>query len=104
VDDVGVLTLMWTRPRAARLERAVRRAAEEVRQQLRVVSLIPGVLVDGVAFSDAGWECVTLSRGSLETLRRIHTRRDDLERLTGSGVAVAAHVLASAARQITEER
>lgn len=104
VDDVGVLTLMWTRPRATRLERAVRRAAEEARQPLRVISLIPGVLVDGVAFSDAGWECVTVSRGSIATLRRIHTRRDDLERLTGSGVAIAARVLASAAREITEQR
>jgi Peptidase family M28 len=104
VDDVGVLTLMWTRPRVSRLERAVRSAAAESGEPLRVIPLIPGVLVDGLAFSDAGWDVVTLSRGSVETLRRIHTRRDDLARLSGTGVAAAALVLARAARLIAEQR
>jgi hypothetical protein len=103
VDDTGVLTLMWTHPRATRLEQSVRRSVELAVEELRVIPLIPGVLVDGLAFSDAGWECVTLSRGSLATLRRIHTRRDDLERLQGSGIATVAKVLATAAR-LTVER
>ena len=60
--------------------------------------------MDGLAFSDAGWEVVTLSRGSVETLRRIHTRRDDLARLSGAGVAAAARVLARAAGLIAEQR
>lgn len=104
VDDVGVLTLMWTRPRAASLEQALRNAAAGVAVPIRAIPLIPGVLVDGVAFSDAGWECVTLSRGSVETLRRIHTIRDDLHRLQGTGVAAAARVLATAARELAERR
>lgn len=104
VDDLGLLTLMWTRPRATRLERAVRTAAAEFGEPLRIIPLIPGVLVDGLAFSDAGWEVVTLSRGSVETLRRIHTRRDDLARLSGTGVAAAARVLARAAGLIAEQR
>jgi hypothetical protein len=70
---------------------------------LRVIPLIPGVLVDGLAFADAGWEVVTLSRGSVDTLRRIHTRRDDLARLRGEGVAVAARVLARATLDILEK-
>lgn len=104
VDDAGVLTLMWTRPRSVSLEQAVRSAAAAVGAPLRVIPLIPGVLVDGLAFADAGREVVTLSRGSIETLRRIHTRRDDLERLHGVGVAVAARVLAGAIRLIVEQR
>lgn len=100
VDDEGMLTLMWTRPRAARLERAVRDAAARMGAPLRVIPLIPGVLVDGLAFADAGWHVVTLSRGSVGTLRRIHTSRDDLSHLRGSGAETASHVVARAAELI----
>ena len=93
VDDDGELAVMWTRPRARRLEGAFRDVASRTREALRVTPLLPGVLVDGVAFSDAGWEAVTLSRGSLATLRRIHTRADDLEHLDGRGIARAALLL-----------
>ena len=102
VDDVGELTVMWTRPRARRLEDAFRNAASRIRQPLRFTRLVPGVLVDAVAFSDAGWEAVTLSRGSLATLRRIHTRADDLEHLTGRGIADASLLLSITAIQLVE--
>jgi hypothetical protein len=97
IDDSGPLTLMWTRPRARRLEQAFR-----IHQRLRVMPLVPGVLVDAKAFSDAGWEAITLSRGTLGTLRRIHTARDDLDRLKGSGIESAARLLAAAAISLTE--
>ena len=100
VDDGGRLTLMWTRPRSVRLERLVLQASDGL---ARIIPLVPGVLVDGVAFSDAGWECVTLSRGSLATLRRIHTPRDDLAHLDGRGLTSAAVVLARAAYNLTEQ-
>jgi acetylornithine deacetylase/succinyl-diaminopimelate desuccinylase-like protein len=102
VDDTGELTLMWTRPRAPRLERAIRDAAALTKETMRVSALVPGVLVDSLAFSDAGLEAVTLSRGSLATLGRIHTRGDNLEHLDGRGIAVTATVLARAATTITE--
>jgi peptidase M28-like protein len=102
VDDLGMLTLMWTRPRANRLEQAIRDAASHLGEGVRVIPLIPGVLVDGVAFSDAGWEVITLSRGSIDTLRRIHTRADDLAALRGEGVAIAARVLARATLDMLE--
>jgi hypothetical protein len=101
VDDSGLLTLMWTRPRSSRVESALVDAAGE---PMRVIPLVPGVLVDSLAFSDAGWEAVTLSRGSLATLRRIHTRRDDLDHLRGDGLEVAAGTLARAASALTEKR
>ena len=102
VDDVGQLTVMWTRPRARRLEDAFRGAASAARQALRFTRLIPGVLVDAVAFSDAGWEAVTLSRGSLATLRRIHTRFDDLEHLAGRGIANASLLLSVTVKKLME--
>ena len=101
VDDAGTLTLMWTRPRAPRLEEAMRRATDE---PLRVIPLLPGVLVDALAFSNAGWDAVTVSRGTLGTLRRIHTRGDNLEHLKGVGIASTARALARAALTLTERR
>jgi hypothetical protein len=101
VDDDGPLTLMYTRPRPRRLEAALRQAANAERVPLRAIPLIPGVLVDGVAFSDAGWEVVTLSRGTLNTLRRIHRPADDLSAMRGDGIASAARVLAGAAADLT---
>jgi len=99
VDDAGLFTLMWTRPRSARVERALLSAASE---RVRVIPLVPGVLVDSLAFSDVGWEAVTLSRGSLATLRRIHTGRDDLDHLRGDGIEMAARTLAKAAVALSE--
>lgn len=102
IDDAGQLAIMWTRPRAGRLEDAVRNAAAKSRQTLRFTRLIPGVLVDAVAFSDAGWEAVTLSRGSVATLTRIHTRADDLKHLAGRGVVDAALLLGTTVNELME--
>ena len=102
VDDAGQLTVMWTRPRARRLEDAFRNAASGTGHALRFTRLVPGVLVDAVAFSDAGWEAVTLSRGSLATLRRIHTRSDDLEHLDGRGIVDATLLLGGTVNKLME--
>jgi Zn-dependent M28 family amino/carboxypeptidase len=104
VDDEGLLTLMWTRPRSRAAERAFADAARTTGERLRVIPLVPGVLVDGVAFSAAGWDAVTLSRGTAGTLRRIHTARDNLEHLRGTGVETAARVLAVTASTLVERR
>jgi peptidase M28-like protein len=98
VDDTGRLTLMWTRPRPRWLQKAFGSATG-----IRVIPLLPGVLADSLAFSDAGWDAVTLTRGALRTLGRIHTSRDNLENLRGEGIAEAARVLASAAVTLTEQ-
>lgn len=100
IDDAGRHTVMWTRPRAQRLEDAFRAAAVRSQESLRVTPLVPGVLVDAVAFSDAGWEAVTLSRGSLATLTRIHTRADDMEHLDGNGIVGATLLLGAAVDQL----
>jgi hypothetical protein len=104
VDDTGELTLLRTPPRgrARRLEQALRDAAALEGARLRAIALIPGVLVDGVALADAGWETITVSRGTLGTLSRIHTSRDSLDALRGEGVAIASRVLARAALSLTE--
>lgn len=55
--------------------------------------LIPGILTDGVALAEAGWSAVTMSRGTLATLGRIHRPSDTVVRLTGEGVDHLASLL-----------
>ena len=62
--------------------------------------LIPGIMADSMAFSDRGIEAVTVSRGSLSTLARVHTRRDTSTALTGSGVAQASALLTALAKEL----
>lgn len=100
VDDHGELVLMYTRSQPHRLVSHVMDAASAVGQRLRVTRLIPGILTDSVALADAGWTTVTLSRGDLRTLQRIHTARDTLSELRGTGLAMVAQVLARVATEL----
>jgi hypothetical protein len=100
VDDDGSLVVMYSGARPARLVSLVAAAARSTGEPVRVLRLIPGILTDHVALADAGWETLTLSRGTLRTLRRIHTSRDSLEFMRGTGIASAARVLAHTATEL----
>ena len=92
VDDSGYLRVMYS---GARPERVIRACAGARPGRLPV-----GVLVDALAFSEAGWDAVTLSRGTLATWGRIHSTRDTADRLTGAGIDATATTLATAARAL----
>ncbi len=96
VDDNGALRLTWTRRRPASLLDLLRKRAEEAGVPVHVGRLIPGALLDGVALADAGWQVVTVSRGTLRTVSRIHTPRDSLDHLSGEGIAVTASIILAA--------
>ena len=96
VDDAGALTAMYTGARPARLLAAVAQAAGAQGVACRERRLLPGILVDALALADRGWEVLTLSRGTLATLGRIHRPADRADRVAGTGVAEAARVAASA--------
>jgi len=100
IDDEGPLVLMYTRAKPARLIERIESAAAEAGITIRTLRLIPGVLTDSVALADAGWQTVTLSRGTVRTLRRIHTADDTLGAMRGTGIAAAARVLARAATEL----
>ena len=93
VDDSGSMRLTWTRRRPSRLIDRLTRAAANARLAARAGRLLPGALVDGVALADAGWDVVTVSRGTLGTVARIHLPGDSLARLDGDGMALAASVI-----------
>jgi hypothetical protein len=101
IDDKGLFRCMHTGPRPAEIISAMKASAGRLGLSLITARLIPGILADSVAFADLGFQAVTVSRGTLATLARIHTRRDTSNELTGRGVAEAAHLLAASTRGLT---
>lgn len=93
VDDAGVTTSMHSGARPGALIDDVLAAARRGGTSVRAHRLLPGVLTDGVALADAGWPVVTLSKGSVRTLARIHTPRDRADGMTGEGMAEVARVI-----------
>ncbi len=100
VDDGGRITVMYSSPAPNALIGGVRRAAADVHEPLRVIRLIPGILTDHVPLAAAGWKTLTLSRGDARTLGRIHTSRDTLEHMRGTGIASMARILARTATEL----
>lgn len=100
VDDDGPLVVMYTRAKPSVVVDRLEAAAAEAGERIRTLRLLPGILTDSVALADAGWQTVTLSRGTIRTLQRIHTSHDTLDAMRGSGIAGAARVLARAAMEL----
>lgn len=100
IDDDGRLTVMHGSPPPTAVLSAMERAARANAEPLRVIRLIPGILTDHVALAAAGWTTLTLSRGTARTLQRIHTSRDTLATMRGTGITGAARVLADTATEL----
>jgi hypothetical protein len=90
IDDLGELRLIYSTRRPTALLAMLGDAWP------KPTALVPGVLMDGVALADAGWEAVNVSKGSWSTVRRIHRPSDDLAHLQGSGTEEVAVLLAGA--------
>ena len=100
IDDAGTWRCMYTGPRPDHLVRAAETSAGGMGLKLRSGRLIPGILTDSVALADKGFAAITLSRGTLATLARIHTRRDNLPSLHGKGIEEGARLLLAIAKEI----
>ena len=96
VDDSGGMRLTWTRRRPSRLIERLSAAASHARTAAHAGRLLPGALLDGVALADAGWDVVTVSRGTLRTVSRIHLPEDSLRHLGGDGMVLAASIIREA--------
>ena len=100
VDDAGRWRCMYTGPRPRRVAAAAETIGRTLGLKLTIGPLIPGILADSIAFADRGIESVTVSRGTLSTLARIHTRRDTSTALTGRGVTEGAALLSALAKEL----
>lgn len=99
VDDRGAIVCM-RHGVAARPRIGVAHAAQALAMRVRERRTIPGILTDGVALANAGWSAVTLSRGTLGTLARIHRPADRAKRVRGVGINEMARLVAQAVREI----
>jgi hypothetical protein len=100
LDDAGRWRCMYTGTRPARISGAAESSAEKLGLKLAIGRLIPGILADSMAFADRGIESVTISRGTISTLARIHTRRDNSTAIRGNGVADGSALLSSLAMEL----
>lgn len=91
IDDQGELTIMHRGHVPDDLMKTLQAAAPA---PLRVRRMPMGLLTDSVALVDRGWAAVTISRGSLATLRRVHSPADSLAALRGDGIDDVATLLA----------
>jgi Zn-dependent M28 family amino/carboxypeptidase len=100
VDDRGGWRLMYTGAAPVRIRAAAEASSSLKGSKSGIRRFIPGILADSMAFADRGIESVTVSRGTLSTLARIHTRRDNSNAFKGSGVAEASVLLAALTREL----
>ncbi len=108
VDDSGEFIFMSSGRKPQRLAEALDSAARRTGitsrgalEGARLRSMLPGVLADNIAFSDAGWESLTVSRGNLATLARVHTARDRAEIIEGTGIAQAARLIVATVEELS---
>jgi hypothetical protein len=96
VDDTGS-TIVMCPGRGKQHIRDLVQAVGHAAASIRIRGLIPGILVDAVAFTQAGWCAMTISRGRWWSLARIHGRRDHVDRMTGVGIQETARVITNIA-------
>ena len=100
LDDDGTWRCMYSGPKPDRLTAAAETIRGRLGLKLTIGRFIPGILADSMAFADRGIESVTVSRATLGTLARIHTRRDNSNTLGGRGVAEGAALLTALAKEL----
>jgi hypothetical protein len=98
IDDVGTFLCVGG---DSRVGAALGEAAAQSETEMVTRRRLGGILVDATALARKGWDCATLCRGNMATLRRIHTEADTAGWCTGRGVPVAAALIAAAARRLT---
>ena len=101
VDDAGDVQVMYTGGLPAELAGVITDAGKRVKAKLSVRRLVPGILTDGVALADAGWQVVTVSKATMRTLARVHTPSDTSEAMTAVGMNETAALLADTIESFT---
>lgn len=81
---------------APHLAAALLTAADVLGLPARRRDLPPGIMVDHMAFTDAGLPSVTVHRGTNATFQRVHRAADDASRLNGSGTAATVALVSGA--------
>jgi hypothetical protein len=109
LDDVGSFYvferfgILRKRGLAPHLAVALLQAAEAAGERIERRDLPFGIPVDHIPIVRAGTTAVTLMRGTLHSLRRVHSAQDDLEHLSGDGVTRAVDLVCGALQRLREQ-
>ena len=102
VDEAGPFRCMYSYSKPVRIATAAEKQAKRLGMELKIGRLIPGIMADSMVFAyRASWSAITLSRGTLGTLARIHTRRDTSSVLSGNGAAQASVLLSALTKELS---
>ena len=102
IDDAGPFYLMerfgWPRKRgrAPHLAAALLRAGAELHLDVRRRDTPFGILLDHMPLVEGGTPALTIMRGGLGSLRRVHRPGDDLAHLRGQGIPPAMRLVSRA--------
>lgn len=107
LDDEGEVRVVerhgWPpRGLAPNLAAALLAVAAALDVPARRQDLPVGMLVDHVAFAEIGLPCVTVVRGTVDSLRRVHRPSDTADRLDGRGAASVAAIVSGALRLLRD--
>ncbi|HKR09235.1 MAG TPA: M28 family peptidase [Gemmatimonadaceae bacterium] len=102
IDEAGRFRCMYSYREPVRVTIAAERQAKRLGMELKIGRLIPGIMADSMVFANrVSWSAITLSRGTLGTLARIHTRRDNSSVLSGNGAAQASVLLSALTKELS---
>jgi hypothetical protein len=110
LDDNGTFYVLerfgWFRKKglAPPLAAALLSAASSMNASARRRDVPAGLLLDHIPVVRAGTPALTLMRGSLSSLRRVHRPADSLERLNGTGVTQGVALLSAALELLRKQQ
>ena len=110
IDDYGTFHIVerfgWPRKQGAapHLAAALLGAAAALNHNARRRNVPIGLLLDHIPIVRAGTPALTLMRGDLKSLSRVHRPTDNLDILTGTGVDDAVSLISGALRLLREQQ
>lgn len=109
LDDAGAVYVlgphgMRRRGGAPNIQRALIDAAKAMNEELRPRAVPRGLLLDHIAFTRAGVPALTLMRGTLHSMARVHRPADRRDRLRGDGCVLAVALVRSALDALIDGR